>query len=185
MRKQPQITERTRQLFIEAFWILYRESSVGQIKIGELSAKAGYNRSTFYEYFTDIYDLLHQAEDVLIDEFKQSAVEKFPNGILNLDSESIIRVLVEIFDLLGDKLFLIIGENGDPSFQDKLRTQVKPFLQQMSGKNLGKYSDYVSTFSFSGAMGLLKFWHENRKDITEEEVISLLVSLITKGSWRL
>ncbi len=185
MRKQPQITQRTRALFIEAFWILYKDAPVEQIKIGELSEKAGYNRSTFYQYFTDIYDLLHQAEDELIEEFKRNAVAKFPNGVNNESNEGIIRAIVGIFDLFGEKLFLIIGENGDPSFQDKLRQQVKPFLQQMSGKNLGKYSDYVSTYSFSGAIGLLKFWHENRRDITEEEVVSLLVSLITKGAWQL
>lgn len=185
MRKQPQITERTRELFIEAFWILYRDSPVEQIKIGELSAKAGYNRSTFYEYFTDIYDLLHQAEDELIEEFKRNAIAKFPDGINNLSNESIIRAIVEIFDLLGDRLFLIIGENGDPSFQDKLRKQVKPFLQLMSGKNIGKYSDYVSTYSFSGAMGILRYWHENGQDISKEEIIALLVNLITKGSWQL
>ncbi|MCD8040347.1 MAG: TetR/AcrR family transcriptional regulator [Clostridia bacterium] len=185
MHKQPQITERTRETFIEAFWLMYKDSPAGQIKIGELSQKAGYNRSTFYEYFTDIYDLLHQAEDGLINEFKNGALQKFPNGIKAASYESIIRALVELFDLLGERLFLIIGENGDPSFQNKLRKQVMPFLQQMTGQDLGKYAEYVSTFSFSGAMGILKFWHENKKDISEEEIVTLLVSLLSKGIWRL
>ncbi|MCD7729184.1 MAG: TetR/AcrR family transcriptional regulator [Clostridia bacterium] len=183
MRKQPKITDRTRELFIEAFWILYKEYPVEQIKIGELSAKAGYNRSTFYEYFTDIYDILHQAEDGLINEFKMRAVGKFPNGVKDGSYESIIRTLVELFDLLGEKLFLLIGENGDPSFQNKLRKQVNPFLQQMSGRSYGKYTDYVLSYSFSGAMGILKFWHENQQDLSKEEVVALLVSLITKGIW--
>ncbi len=183
MHKQPQITGRTKELFIEAFWLLYKNYPVEQIKIGELSAKAGYNRSTFYEYFADIYDLLHQAEDELIEEFKQRAAEKFPNGIKDATNENIIRALVELFDLLGEKLFLLIGEKGDPSFQNKLRGQVMPFLQLMTGKNLGKYADYISSYSFSGAMGILKFWHENKKELSEEELVSLLVSLVTKGIW--
>ncbi|MCD8308620.1 MAG: TetR family transcriptional regulator C-terminal domain-containing protein [Clostridia bacterium] len=185
MHKQPQITERTRETFIETFWLMYKDSPAGQIKIGELSQKAGYNRSTFYEYFTDIYDLLHQAEDGLINEFKIRASEKFPDGIKNVNYENTIRTLVELFDLLGEKMFLLIGENGDPSFQNKLRKQVMPFLQQMMGQDFGKYADYVSSFSFSGAIGILKFWHENKKDISEEEIVTLLVSLLTKGIWRM
>lgn len=113
MRKQPQITERTREIFIETFWLMYKDLPVEQIKIGELTAKAGYNRSTFYEYFADIYDLLHQAEDGLIADFKAGAIAKFPDGIKDADTESIIRALVELFNKLGDRLFLIIGENGD------------------------------------------------------------------------
>ncbi|MCD8373297.1 MAG: TetR/AcrR family transcriptional regulator [Clostridia bacterium] len=183
MRKQPQVTERTRELFLQAFWLLYKDHPIEQIKIGELSARAGYNRSTFYEYFTDIYDLLHQAEDELISEFKTKVLARFPGGIITATIESIVRALVEIFDMLSEKLFLIIGENGDPSFQNKLRKQIMPFIQQMTGRDLGKYAEYVSTFSFSGAIGILNFWHENSEDLTEEEVVTLLVSLIAKGAW--
>ena len=185
MRKQPQITERTRQLFIETFWLLFKDNAIEQIKIGELSTKAGYNRSTFYKYFTDIYDLLHQAEDELINDFKNNAAAKFPDGIKNVSYKNIIRALVELFNLLGEKIFLLIGEKGDPSFQNKLRLQVTPFLQLMMGQDLGKYAEYVTSFSFSGAIGILKFWHENEEKLSQEELVSLLVSLLTKGIWDL
>ncbi len=164
---------------------MYKDNPVEGIKIGELSAKEGYNRSTFYEYFTDIYDLLHQAEDELIAEFKVRTIEKFPDGVQNLDSATGIKTLAEIVNLLGEKVFLLIGEKGDPSFQDKLRKQAMPFLQQMTGKNFGKYAEFVSTFSFSGAMGMLRFWHESKNDLSEEEIVSLLVSIVANGIWRI
>lgn len=55
----------------------------------------------------------------------------------------------------------------------------------MTGQNLGKYAAYISTFTFSGAMGILKYWHENRQELSEEDIVTLLVALMTKGAWNI
>jgi len=67
MNKQPEITEQTRKNIIMAFCKLYEEKPIEKISVKEIIALAGYNRSTFYEYFTDIYALLKFIEDDVID----------------------------------------------------------------------------------------------------------------------
>jgi len=62
MKKQPELTAQTKENLIEAFWQIYCEKGLGKITVKEITAKAGYNRSTFYEYFTDVYDVLDQIE---------------------------------------------------------------------------------------------------------------------------
>ena len=51
----------TKKELIEAFWKLYAEKPVAKISVGSLCQLAGYNRTTFYNHFKDIYDLLEQA----------------------------------------------------------------------------------------------------------------------------
>lgn len=63
MKKQPQITEKTRQVFIEVFCELYSQKPIEKISVQEIAKISGYNRSTFYQYFTDLYDLLDSVEN--------------------------------------------------------------------------------------------------------------------------
>ena len=55
MKNNTEIISKTKQDLIDAFWCLYCEKRIEKITIKEITVKAGYNRSTFYEYFTDIY----------------------------------------------------------------------------------------------------------------------------------
>jgi AcrR family transcriptional regulator len=70
MKKQPQITEKTRQTFINVFCELYSQKPIEKISVQEITNKAGYNRSTFYQYFTDIYELLDFVENDLLNYIK-------------------------------------------------------------------------------------------------------------------
>lgn len=72
MKKQPQITEKTKQKFVEVFCELYSQKPIEKISVQEISNKSGYNRSTFYQYFTDIYELLDSVENDLLNEMKKN-----------------------------------------------------------------------------------------------------------------
>src|SRR5690554_1199827 len=71
MKKQPEITEKTRQMFIDVFCELYSQKPIEKISIKEITNKSGYNRSTFYQYFTDIYELLDFVENDLLNYIKE------------------------------------------------------------------------------------------------------------------
>ena len=67
MKKQPEVTARTKQAFIEAFCELYSQKPIEKISVQEVANRAGYNRSSFYQHFCDIYELLDCLEnDVLV-----------------------------------------------------------------------------------------------------------------------
>ena len=67
MKKQPEVTEKTRQVFVDVFCDLYCKKPIEKISIQEITNKAGYNRSTFYQYFSDIYELLAFVENDVLD----------------------------------------------------------------------------------------------------------------------
>lgn len=89
----------TKQAFKEAFCLLYQTKPLTKISIQEISQKAGYNRSTFYQYFFDINDLLEHIEQELLDYIKHNRknekdVEKdvFLENLLTLYEEKSIYV---------------------------------------------------------------------------------------------
>lgn len=45
----------TRQNLIDSFWLLYCQKNIEKITVKEICEIAGYNRSTFYVYFNDVY----------------------------------------------------------------------------------------------------------------------------------
>ena len=54
---------RTDRLLQEAFLELLKAKSVDRITIRDLTERARINRCTFYHHYQDIYDLLEQIED--------------------------------------------------------------------------------------------------------------------------
>jgi AcrR family transcriptional regulator len=62
MKHNPEITAQTRKNLMDAFWHIYSKEGIEKTSVREIVGKAGYNRCTFYEYFTDVYDVLEQIE---------------------------------------------------------------------------------------------------------------------------
>lgn len=71
MKKKPEITKKTKRNIVDNFCELYMEKPIEKISIQEITNRAGYNRSTFYQYFSDIYELLTYVEDELLSYIKR------------------------------------------------------------------------------------------------------------------
>ncbi len=67
MKKQPHITEQTK-IICGSLSGLYAQKPIEKISIKEITELAGYNRGTFYLYYNDVYDLLHQIEEEILGE---------------------------------------------------------------------------------------------------------------------
>ncbi|MCD8299999.1 MAG: TetR/AcrR family transcriptional regulator, partial [Clostridiales bacterium] len=170
MKKQPEITARTRQKLIDAFWELFGEKGLNQITVAGITAKAGYNRSTFYEYFEDISDLLSSEEDRLMDEMKDnfSTVDMtdLQKDILSGNSS-----FAAMFNIFNEQIYLLLGPNGDPSFMDRVKQELMPLLTDSFGPlTENPYIDYIIVYAHSAIIGLLQYWHDQGKNISVEEI---------------
>ena len=77
MKKQPEITSATRKTFVDAFCSLYLHTPIEKITVQEIVRRAGYNRSTFYQYFRDVNDLLTYLEDEIIENIREKVDMNF------------------------------------------------------------------------------------------------------------
>lgn len=181
MKKQPEVTAQTRKKLMDAFWKIYQEKGINQITVGAITRAAEFNRGTFYEYFTDIYDLLGQLEDNLLEDLKIQAEQRFKGG-LPKNFQDFSNTCAHIFSLYGDKLYILLSSKGDPVFSVKLQKELRSvFLSVVGFSEEQPHLDYLITFGFSAMIGLVGHWYEKGKEMEIEELFQLMQSLVAAG----
>lgn len=181
MKKQPQITEATKKKLVDAFWSLYKVKNIEKITIKEITDKAGYNRSTFYQYFADVYDVLEYMEDTLISYMKENIVI---NSIKDDKDEIFLHKISSIYEEKGEYLNVLFNVQRNPSFIKKFKGVFKPALYLVFGKSSvdNIYSDIIFEFSMSAIIGAFTYWYTNRELISTDEFIVLVRSLLANGA---
>lgn len=178
MNKQPQKCKVTKDNLLEAFWIVYKEKALYKIKIKDITEKAGYNRSTFYEYFLNIDNLLEYAEEKLINEI----IKELDNTIDNLNSEQLIAKVAQVYEYYGYYLSILLGDNGDPSFAQKYKSAVKTlFIKKFNLEETDLRIDILCEYSFGAILSTVIYWYNNDKPFSAEELAALLHNLMTNG----
>jgi len=116
-KKQPEVTAATRAKLVAAFWRLYAERPIEKVRVADVTGLAGYNRSTFYEYFADVPQILESEEQALVE-----LVERHAKDTDISDPAQVLAAISEIYEANGDKIALLLGERGDPGFAACSRT---------------------------------------------------------------
>ena len=91
--KHHEMRESTSRSIMDAFWSLYRDKPIEKITVKAICEKAGCNRSTFYEYYTDSYSVLEDIEEELLDYVRRKLTEELPASLAN----SFPEIRLELF----------------------------------------------------------------------------------------
>ena len=157
MRKQSQTAVQTKQNLIDAFWSLYCEQRIEKITIKDITTKAGYNRGTFYEYFTDVYAVLEDIENSLIPKLDELPPVSIPSSSLGMSLDSFF----ELYKQNNQYYSVLLGDKGDPAFASKLKNAIKPNLMNVfadkKGVNLIEL-DYIFEYTLSSMIGIMSYW---------------------------
>lgn len=176
VKKQPEITAKTKETLVTAFCHLYAQKPIDKITVKEITDLAGYNRCTFYKYFPDVYDLLEYIESNLLSVIKRS---------WNNENETLfspdLGVLIKTFSDKEVYLKAILGDYGSIHFMERLKKEL-PY--EDLAKSFPEYNylvNYVIEFHLSTSLSLFRAWIKNQKDISSEELLKLIHDLYTKG----
>jgi len=182
--------EFTTRAIMDAFWLLYREKPMDKITVKAICEKAGCNRSTFYEYFTDSYSVLEAIEDELLDYARRKLTQELPASLarsfpeIRLDAETLAPVSA-LYTEKGEYFSVLTGEKGDPSFQYKYKRAVKALLLEMLDDPAKKFdlsASIVAEYTASAMIGAFNCWYPHRDEYPAEKYTLLLVNLLTSGT---
>jgi AcrR family transcriptional regulator len=181
MKKQPEVTAQTKENLTEAFWQIYREKGLEKVTVREITAKAGYNRGTFYEYFTDVYDVLEQIENSLL-----PGPQDLPP--LSLDNTSTTPLPIDMFVKMYEKnrkyYVVLLGDNGDSSFQSKIKNNMKGMVKKILVSR-GIADDYELDFTLeymlSAMIGVLSYWFKLEVTPPKDRLLGLMYDLMNHG----
>jgi AcrR family transcriptional regulator len=181
VKKQPEITARTRENLMEAFWEFYRVKRIDKITVKEITTKAGYNRSTFYAYFSDVDDVLKQIEDSLLPkpaDFPPLTLHGIPTNPLPIDA------FIRVYEKHKKYYRVLFGDSGDPSFQSKLKNSVKLVIKQrLDSQKMADSTDLDITVEFmlSAMIGVLGYWFRLENPPESDELLKVIYELMHHG----
>jgi len=180
MTKRTTITAHTKQNLIDAFWVLYCQKPLAQITVKEIVTRAGYNRSTFYEYFTDVAAVLTAIEDTLIPTI--DTLPPFVGASYTIGMP--IAQFLQLYQQNAKFYLVLLGENGDPAFASKLKNSIKPTilrLYQAHTEYDELHRDFVVEFMLSALIGVMSYWFRQQQPLSQAQLLALMHQLMTQG----
>ena len=180
MKKQPQITDATRNAFIDAFCKLYMKTPIEKISIRELTSVAGYNRTTFYHYFEDIYGLLTYMEDSAIAHIRENIVGNITGGHIE---QGFLDTFTQIYEGWEPYIKVLVANPNSARFIERLKSEM--FHACLDAFRLPKddvKAAYVLDFYLSAVLSVISRWIRNEGDISITDMGELLRSILTKGA---
>ncbi len=165
MNLRAEKTQQTKADLKEAFWLLYTEKPIEKITVGEVCARAGYNRGTFYLHFQDLYALLAEIEEQVLagmtgcveDCMRRLAVD---SGKLSLIAAC--KDVVLYYERNKKYVTVLLGEGGDPSFVYRLKDNLKPIWRtyvvgQVNGRS-EREIDLLLEYTLAGTLFMISRW---------------------------
>ena len=138
---------------------LMKTKSINEITVKELVDEVDINRSTFYLHYTDIYNLLEDIENRLMDE-----ILRVIDSHKNVTDGGLLSIFTDIFTIIDanrDICSALIGEKGDMAFVQRMEDiiashGVHDLMNQFMLPE--RPINYMISFSMSGCIGMLKEW---------------------------
>lgn len=171
-----QRTKLTKQIIKQSFFVLLKEKPVSKITVTKICEESGINRTTFYKYYLDVWDLLDQIESDLAYEMNMFIEKAVKDDFKN----SIVHILKAI-RVNGDKYLLLASDRGD-------RNYIKDILKKWYDSN-GDVIDHMLPkldkvkrvwlydFITQGDTTVVIDWIEGGMAESEEEVAAFINKL--------
>ena len=168
--KNSQRTKLTKRKIGNAYLELRRRFPIERIRITELCRLANSNRTTFYHYFEDVYDLNEAVENRILEE----CFEGFPyRGLIYTDPDRYLQEFYNALEPHREDLMYLAKDRETQQYAKLNRWLVN--LAKRSDENTEE--DLILTYVIAGVTQVI---NENRQHgmYTEDQVRRLLNRLI-------
>ena len=171
-----------------------QKSSFDRITVDMLCKEALINRSTFYRYYEDKYDLLNNYMNRLFTEFRSFVKVDFVlASAVNVDDQVYQSNFTDLLDHLHSRkdtyLTLARGFIGHDVWNEMSeiiqenifrKLQASEHVSEKNEKYIRLYSRLFST----DLMSIVLWWFEHDDEVSAEDVKHLMTSNIRDGSFR-
>ena len=184
-KKQDRRVRKSKDYLKNSLIELMQSKSVNNITVKELVIKADLNRSTFYNYYCDIPDMLKKLEEELYTEFLYTIERHIYKCDKNIDiSEGTHEFIEDMCNVIKDNYDFckcIFSKNGDLNFLLELEEIIENHLRDQLKEKFDRKVDhlsYVYSFFKSGYIGILKTWMKGGCKESTKEIADLTYNLL-------
>lgn len=174
-KKEDRRVSLTKRMLKDALTEMLREMDIYHVSIRELCQRADINRTTFYKYYGNQFDLLADMENDLLRFLSKTITEHADNP------DKIVQTACEYMEKHLEFGRLIINNNVDPLFPQKLfslaaiRDSVRKEYPETQDENV---QEYLFNYITYGAYRIICLWLNKEQRESPEQIAYLLMRLI-------
>lgn len=175
-------TNYTQQQLQNALIDLMAKESFDKITINQIVDYCHLNRSTFYRYYDDKYELLQTIEERLIADFVDKRLMKVKLNQLEdqFFNEDLLTTRTQYFNKHYRQFRILLGPNCDRSFENRLRNCLNHRYQVIADGIDKKQVELVQRMIVSMIIEGLEYWL-NEPSIDIETLNRVLRSILMNG----
>ncbi len=174
-KKEDRRVTMTKRMLKDALTEMLRSEDIYHVSIRELCQRADVNRTTFYKYYGNQFDLLADMEnDLLV--FLSDTIREYVSDRVRI-IETLCRYMEEHLEFGR----LIVNNNVDPLFPQRLFSMEvlrEAVLMNYSSLQNEKLQEYLFNFITYGAYRIFCIWLNKDQRESPEEIALLLMRLI-------
>lgn len=174
--------KRTKKNLLNSLTSAMKQKPLSKITVTELTEQADINRSTFYLYYKDVFDMVAKIEDEILTDLATALNNLYLAGS---DRENVLDFFLFVFDFIKqneDFCRVFFSPNGDLNFLnrfiDTIIASQPPYTSKMNGVN----SIYFLPFVVSGCIGALQHWIETDMKDEPSDISNFIIELVTNGA---
>ena len=133
------------------------------------------NRSTFYTYYLDVYDLLKQLENEIV-ELTQNEISAVINKADDVSMENAVKTITKLLNERNSILILLLAKGSD-KFSDNIFKTIKSALlsrNEKIPKDKLILMEYCFRYHMSATAALITSWNKDNKGLSLEEVLEMV-----------
>lgn len=180
-KKENRRVRYTRMALRESLLAQLATTPLGKISVTRVCEQADVNRSTFYMYYKDVYDLMEQIENDFYEELKRlsSKPVTLPNAC------ALLTRIYEIIYKNRDLASVVFGEYGNKQFISKVSSLFHETILEEWRKTLDNPDEtslgYIHTFSIYTNLGMIEHWISRNFHETPEQLAQMTSKLTARG----
>ncbi len=169
-------TKYTKKVIRECFFELLKENPLNKITVKAICEKADINRTTFYRYYKDPFDLMEQIENEMMAAFRSHAKATMP-----VDMKSALETMFSAIIHNQEMYLIMISDNADRSFIRKMILETYDLFKDSLAKNYPLLSDnqrrWVYYFIAQGSVSITIDWLNRGMQESPAEMATFIAQL--------
>lgn len=163
MRRKNITSKLMMEYIADALLLLMKHKNFNDITIGEITKKAGVNRSTYYRHFS--------TKESIIKFYFSSIMNRYKLNFQNLKHktfETYIKTMFDTFYKEKDKLLLIHKSN--------LSSYLLPILiENFNTDNISKINQFRISYHIGGINNCMLLWFSHNMQETPNEMLNIVM----------
>jgi len=172
----------TRDDLMAAFIDLYGRKKIERITIKEITDLAGYNRGTFYVYFKDVYDILEQAEALMLSHLDK-AISLLVTVKQNVFPEAFFKTMMEVLKE-NQQLASVLMSRGSIEYYHTIKKMIKEKLmnirEDLSPEDK-RMLELTVEYQVSAVIGVLSYWVQSDLSESVEDLLTFVMDISRNG----